>query len=49
VLSRTAFNPQEYPDSDVANAFGLIEKASGGYVHLSLKGKNFFEWLLLNT
>lgn len=46
VLSEGTFDPSEVKDVDSANAFGLV-KPSGGWVELSDKGKDFFEWLIL--
>lgn len=47
VLTESSYDPTEVPGSDVAKAFGLVEQ-HGGHVNVSQKGREFFEWLLLN-
>ena len=47
VLTEISYSPEEIPGSDVAKAFGLVEQ-SGAHVKITQKGREFFEWLLLN-
>lgn len=46
VLTKSSYPPDEIDGSDAAKAFGLVEQ-SGGYIKVSKKGREFFEWLLL--
>lgn len=46
VLTASTFDPSSISGCDTAKAFGLV-KNSGGWVELSDKGRDFFEWLIL--
>ena len=46
ILTSSSFDPGMVSDSASAKAFGLLNQ-NGGYVVLSDKGRDFFEWLLL--
>jgi len=47
ILTESSFDPNEIDSSDIAKAFGLVEQ-QGAHVKVSEKGREFFEWLLLN-
>ena len=47
ILTQNGYDPNVVPGSDVARAFGLVEE-DGNYLKISQKGREFFEWLLLN-
>lgn len=47
MLTENRYDPSEVPGSDAAKAFGLVEQ-TGNHVKVSQKGREFFEWLLLN-
>lgn len=47
ILTESSYDPSEVPGSDAAKAFGLVEQ-QGAHVKISQKGREFFEWLLLN-
>lgn len=47
VLTESSYEPSEVPGSDAAKAFGLVEQ-QGAHVKISQKGREFFEWILLN-
>lgn len=47
VLTESSYDPSEVPGSDAAKAFGLVDQ-KGVRVEISQKGREFFEWLLLN-
>ena len=50
LLTSAAVDPEEIhgAETDIGNAFGLLENAIGGYFALTEKGRQFFEWLILN-
>ena len=47
VLTSSSFDPSNIPNTDVALAFNLLEH-EGGWVKITKKGKEFFEWVVLN-
>ncbi|WP_333796963.1 toll/interleukin-1 receptor domain-containing protein [Rheinheimera sp.] len=47
ILTESSYHPDEIPGSDVAKAFGLVDQM-GAHVKVSQKGREFFEWLLLD-
>jgi len=47
ILTASSYAAKEVPGSDAAMAFGLVEQ-QGVFVKISQKGREFFEWLLLN-
>jgi hypothetical protein len=47
VLTHSSYAPGDVQGSDVAMAFGLVEP-QGSHVKMTTKGKEFFEWLILN-
>ncbi|MCP4491660.1 MAG: hypothetical protein GY820_30795 [Gammaproteobacteria bacterium] len=47
ILTASSYDPNEVDSSDIAKAFGLVEQ-QGAHVKVSKKGREFFEWLLLN-
>lgn len=47
ILTRGKINPNNVVGCANAKAFGLLNPKAGGYVELSEKGREFFEWLLL--
>lgn len=48
ILSQNSYLPKNIPGSPAAKAFGLIEIVGSGSVKVSEKGREFFEWYLLN-
>lgn len=46
VLTESSFDPNQIQGSDAAKAFGLVDQ-KGGHVQISQKGREFFEWLIL--
>jgi hypothetical protein len=46
ILTESSFAPNMVSDSAIAKAFGLLEQA-GAHVRLTGKGREFFEWLIL--
>ncbi|NQZ86026.1 MAG: toll/interleukin-1 receptor domain-containing protein [Colwellia sp.] len=48
ILIAGTFVGREFSGTNVAMAFGIVEKGSGTLVKLTPKGIKFFEWLLLN-
>ena len=47
ILTSSLIDTIEVPEVDVERAFGLIDQ-SGYHVTISEKGREFFEWLILN-
>jgi len=45
-LTEGSFSPSEVHGCDTAKAFGLLNQ-KGYHVELSEKGRDFFEWLIL--
>lgn len=48
VLTESSFDPSRVGGAATAKAFGLLEH-EGGWMKLSAKGREFFEWLILHS